>query len=126
MQAAVEDPPEELPTTPRTFRRLLRRPGRRQILLGCLPLIFALSLGLSMQVYTRRTRPHRLSVWGWVSKGRSRPTSDSELDIPVVAMNTSACEWEGGTDYLDQVSSFLRHHKLVAKVTGSPCSAFIS
>jgi hypothetical protein len=110
MPAAVDEPEEllELPelATPRTFRRLLRRPGRRQVLLGLLLLIFGLSLGLSMQVYTRRTRPHRLNVWQWGGKGRSRAATPPDVDI-AISMNSTGCEWEGGSEYLDQVRSIL-------------------
>jgi hypothetical protein len=111
MPAAAEEPEEllELPelATPRTFRRLLRRPGRRQVLLALLLLIFGLSLGLSMQVYTRRTRPHRLNVWQWGGKGRSRAATQPDLDMAIVSVNSTVCEWESGAEYLDQVRSIL-------------------
>ena len=101
MQGGADEPEALLaPTTHRTFRRLLRRPRRRQIFLGFLALVFALSLGL-MQVYTRRTRPSRLSVWGW-SKGRSRTTTHEDMDMGIVPVGNTGCERDSGMDYLDQ------------------------
>ena len=101
MQGGVDEPEELLaPTTHRTFRRLLRRPRRRQVFLGFLALVFALSLGL-MQVYTRRTRPNRLSVWGW-SKGRSRATTHEDMEMGIVPVGNTGCDRDSGMDYLDQ------------------------